>query len=78
MSNLATLRNLISPSNEPTFVGNVLVVEDNGVVSVLSGAKVVPCFSSIKLVAGDRVRVQGVVVVSKIANVDSDVQVYRV
>lgn len=78
MNTLQNLRSLVPPQSEATTTGNVLAVLESGAVSVLAGAKVITCFSSIPLQVRDRVRVQGRVVLSIIAPSPNEPSVYRV
>jgi hypothetical protein len=78
MSELSKLRELIAPPTEETFTGTVVGVGINGVFSVLSGAKAVTCFSTLPLQVGERVRVQGLVILTKVSNPANDIPIFKV
>lgn len=77
MSDLVTLRRLLG-GGTGTTTGMVTDVSPQGVVQVLTGSKVLACQSLVDVKAGDRVRVQGLVILSKIDQIAKDIPVFRV
>lgn len=77
MSGLVTLRKLLADPSPSVSSGEVISVSGS-TAYVLSGSRVIPCSYSIPLTAGDKVRVQGLLVLSRIDKVKSDVPVYIV
>ena len=78
MNVLQSLRDLVSPKKEDTTTGNVLSIDSSGAVSVLTGSKVIVCVANTPVRVNDRVRIQGSIILSKIAQATGDIPVFRV
>lgn len=78
MSEVSDFRALLAPKQNPVFTGTVTGLGLAGQVSVKSGPKVVSCFSTLALAVGDKVRVQGLIVVAKINQTSSATPLFRV
>lgn len=77
MSDLYTLRKLVSQPSA-TQTGVVTDVSPQGVITVLSGTRLLVCSASVPVSQGDKVRIQGQVILSKIDQVVRDLPVFRV
>ena len=78
MTALRDLRTLIRGQKSDVFTGDVVSVGDSGTVVVSTGSNTVTCFSNRTLAVGDKVRVQGLVVLTKATPESSDTPVFRV
>ncbi len=77
MSALSDLRRLVQP-RAPTYeIGTVTQVDATRVI-VRIGSRAVNCTSLVPVLAGDSVRVQGLLIVSKQQNISNTVPVFRV
>lgn len=65
MNPLRDLRKILTPTAPTSIAGTVVGVQDTGRVSVRTSRSVVACTSLIPVSTGDRVNVQGTLIVSR-------------
>ncbi len=77
MSAISDLRKLVQPKGQAYEIGEVVVVEATRVI-VRVGSRAINCSTLVPVIAGDSVRVQGLLIVSKQQNIANSVPVFRV